>query len=78
MSILNLKLEEIYEEYFRAEKLHPNWPEDLIHQAAIIGEEAGELLQAALQYTYEDGTRAAIKKEALQTAAMCYRLLINL
>jgi len=78
MSILNHKLEEIYDEYFRAATLHPNWPEDLIHQAAIVGEEAGELLQAALKYTYEDGTRAAIRKEAIQTAAMCYRLLINL
>jgi len=58
------------------EKL-PFWPEDVIHGAAILGEEAGEVIKAALQYRYEGGKREEIFKEAIQTAAMAIRLLEN-
>ncbi len=51
------------------------WPDDYITAAAIVGEESGELLKAALQERFEAQPRSAIHKEAVQTAAMCIRLL---
>ena len=39
----------------RAEHKHPNWPADRVRQAAVIAEEAGEALRAALSLTeYEE------------------------
>ena len=38
----------IHEAYDAAVVKHPTWPVDHIHAAAILGEEAGEVLQAAL------------------------------
>jgi hypothetical protein len=59
----------------RAEKKHPVWPTDLIHQAAIVGEESGELLQATINHKYENGNIESIWKESIQTGATCVRLL---
>ena len=65
----------IREELERAREKFPSWPDDIVHAAATVGEESGELIQAALQYTYEKGDLEACKKEAIQTAAMCIRFL---
>lgn len=70
--------EEVESEIFRAEKKHPHWPEDFIHQSAIVAEESGELVRASLQYQYEGGSKEQIREEAIQTAATCIRLLKNL
>jgi hypothetical protein len=73
--------EEITQEVIRAESKHPIWPDDYIHQAAIVCEESGELIRAALNDYYDGPTpnsREEIRKEAIQTAAMCIRLLKNL
>ncbi len=73
--------EEITEEVIRAELKHPHWPADIIHQAAIVAEESGELVRASLNYCYESDTPEdyeEIRKEAIQTAATCIRLLKNL
>lgn len=59
----------------RARKLHPIWPTDTIHAAAIVGEEAGELVRAALNHRYASGTLDACDVEAIQTAATCIRFL---
>lgn len=56
---------------------HPVWPKDLIHKAAIVAEESGELVKAALQYKYEKGQYYQMHREASQTAAMCFRFLLN-
>lgn len=60
-----------------AEEKHPKWPKDHIHQAAIVAEEAGELVQAALKHKYEGGRYYDMHSEALQIAAMAIRFLKN-
>jgi len=71
-------IHEIIMELERAEKKHPAWPKDVVHAAAIVNEEAGELIRAALQYQYEDGESKELVKEAIHTAATCIRFLKNL
>jgi len=68
----------IERELERARSKFPTWPEDLIHAAAIVGEESGELTQATLNYTYHRGGIAEVQKEAIHTAAMAMRFLENL
>lgn len=51
---------------------------DPIHAAAVLAEEAGEVVQAALKYKYEKGQYYKIHKEAVQTGAMALRLLLAL
>lgn len=60
-----------------AQEKFPEWPKDHIHKAAIVAEEAGELVQAALKHTYEGGRYYDMHSEALQTAAMAIRFLLN-
>jgi NTP pyrophosphatase (non-canonical NTP hydrolase) len=74
-------LDDILKELKRAKKKHPNWPDHIVARAAIVGEEAGELIRAALNYKYDhigcssDESMDQMKKEAVQTAAMCIRFL---
>jgi hypothetical protein len=56
----------------------PGWPDDTIHCVAIMIEEAGESMQAALDYVYDNGSLDQLKKEVAQTGAMCIRILENL
>lgn len=56
---------------------HPQWPKDHIHAAAIVAEESGELVRAALQHKYEAGAPEEMYKEAIQTSAMGMRFLLN-
>lgn len=65
----------VLNELDRARGLYPRWPQDEIHQVAIIAEEAGELVQAALQKRYEPHKGGNPIKEAVQTAAMAIRFL---
>jgi len=74
----------IFREFERATTLYPLWPTDPVHAAGIVTEEAGELIQAALDHTYcdlnhHDGdTLKRMEKEAIQTGAMALRFLVNL
>ena len=68
----------IIAEHYRAECLHPDWPADIIHAVAIVAEESGEAVRAALQYVYEDGSLEDLRVELVQTAAMCIRTLVNM
>lgn len=70
--------QEVDDELQKAKAKHPHWPDDIIHAAAIVGEESGELIRAALQYKYEGGKKEKLRKEAIQTAAMCLRFIENL
>jgi hypothetical protein len=70
--------EVISTELKRAISLWPGWPEDKIHVAGIIVEEAGESMQAALDYVYSGGSIEHMREEIIQTGAMCLRALMNL
>ena len=71
-------LAQIFPEVERAEKLHPDWPTNPIHQAAIVTEEAGELLQASLNHNEHKGSKKAMFTEAIHTAASVIRFLKNI
>ena len=74
---IEIALAQIFSEIDRAEKLHPDWPTNPIHQAAIVSEEAGELLQASLNHNEHKGSKKAIITEAIHTAASALRFLKN-
>lgn len=79
ISDLSKQLEEaqpIIKELVRAREKFPWWPTDPIHAAAIVAEEAGELIQACLQMVYEPDKPHKIEKEAIQTAAMALRFYL--
>ncbi len=69
---------EIQKEILRAETLHPNWPNDPIHGAAIVGEECGELTKAAIDFSYHDYPAAGMETEAIQVAATAIRFLAHI
>lgn len=59
-----------------ARKKHPTWPaNDTLFAAAIVSEESGELMRAAVQHKGEGGSLDACDKEAIQTAAVAIRFL---
>ena len=68
----------VFAEISRAETLHPGWPENIYEQLAIIGEEFGELQQAALDNDHKAQNTQHIEDEAVQLAAMALRFLFNL
>lgn len=69
-----------------AKKKHPRWPDHPAAQAGIVVEEAGELMQAALQFKYNgssaelvlEAQKERMKSEAIQTAVAAIRFLENL
>lgn len=69
----------VYEELIRATAKFPEFPVDMVHRSAIVAEEAGELVQASLDYAYgrEKGPDK-IREEAIQTAAMAFRILLHI
>jgi len=77
-----MKIEDIYleidNEMRRAKKKFPTWPWDPVHSAAIVAEEAGEALQAALNFYYRRGGSHQLKKELIHTVTMGIRFLLNL
>lgn len=76
-SVRNNILADILKEVERAETLHPNWPNDPIHGAAIVGEESGELIKAAIDFEYHSSPAADMETEAIQVAATAIRLLAH-
>jgi hypothetical protein len=74
MTAINL----IFDELEKAERKHPLFPTDPIHAVAIMEEESGETMRAALRVVYENGDIDELKKELIQAGAMAVRCLINL
>ena len=69
---------DIVAELLRAEAKYPAWPADLIHQVAIMQEESGEAIRAALNHVYHGEPIEELRAELVQTAAMCLRCLKNM
>lgn len=69
---------EILSEVNRAENKYPTWPECNVKRAAIVMEEAGELIREANLLDEGKGSVSNLRTEAIQTAAMCVRLLRHL
>lgn len=67
-------------ELHKAEAKFPGWPDDVVHGAAIMAEESGEAVQAALDHYYRPhtGTIMQLQHELAQTGAMCIRMLTDL
>lgn len=70
----------IEQELNRAVQKHPTWPDDPHHAANVVGEEAGEILKAVMEHTYEPqkSSRADVQAEAVETAAMAVRFLLSM
>ena len=66
---------EVMKELHRAETKHPLWPTDVVYGAAIVAEESGELIQAAVQSQLEGGELEACEREAIQTIVTCIRFV---
>lgn len=65
-------------EHIRATVLHPAWPTNPIHQAAILCEETGELVRAALRVTFEGADWSEVVTECVQSGAMAMRIVTEL
>ena len=65
-------------EHIRAEVLHPAWPTNPIHQAAILCEETGELVRAALRVRFEGADWSEVVTECVQSGAMALRIVTEL
>lgn len=73
---MNEKLIQLIEtELAKARDKHPDWPNDQIHAAAIVAEESGELIRAAVQFEREDGDMEAICKECVHTIVTAIRCI---
>lgn len=71
-------IEMIFTELKLAEEKHPCWPDDIIHAAAILAEESGEVVKDALDVHYQGISPENLKIEVAQVGAMAIRMLMNL
>jgi hypothetical protein len=73
-------LGEVLDELKAARKKFNEWPLDPIHAYGVLAEECGELGKELMQLTYkpERSSMAAVRSEAVQTAAMALRFLQGL
>jgi len=74
----NQIFELISKELESARKKWPMFVDDVIHAVGIVNEESGESMQAALDVVYDNGSIENLKKELIQTAAMCVRVMQNI
>jgi hypothetical protein len=67
----------VLNELVAAKRAWPEWPKDLVYGAAVVAEEAGELVQATLNAHFKGTRRDLAKKEAEQTAVTAIRFISN-
>lgn len=62
-----------------AVRRYPVWPDDPVTASAIVAEEAGELIQAALDVHWHKQAHKEdnMIDEAIQTAAMAIRFIVE-
>jgi hypothetical protein len=68
---------EIFDELRVARNKHPLWPDDLVHGAAIVAEQAGGLTKACLQIESKELPRERARQEAKQVAVTAIRFILN-
>lgn len=68
---------EALNELAAARKRYPQWPIDIVHATAIMVEEATETMKSANEvlWSHKSTSAADVRHEAIQTIAMCLRLL---
>jgi NTP pyrophosphatase (non-canonical NTP hydrolase) len=78
-NVLDKVIDDVVAELERAETKYPEWPVNLVEQGAIVAEEAGELLKACnnIHHVQKPGSREELIEEAVQTAAMAIRFILN-
>ena len=69
----------VMHELHQAYKQYPEWPVEPITAAGIVVEEAGELMQSALDVHWHGlkGEEDNMIDEAIQTAAMAIRFVVE-
>lgn len=77
---LSVIFKSITNELERAHQKFPRWPDDPLHAVGVVNEEVGELSKAVLQQVYEPTKNPAdaVRKEAVQAAAMLVRFIASL
>lgn len=75
-AVLNVALLDVAVEVLRAEVKFPTWPNDLLHGVAVVAEESGEAVKAALDAHYKRAPVGDYRKELVHTAAMCLRAIM--
>ena len=68
-------IQEVFDEIASAIGKHPIWPTDHVHRAAIISEEAGEVVREANHLREGHGSTEDLRNELIQTAGTCLRML---
>ena len=67
----------VFDALQQAERKHPGFPKDPVHAAGVVGEEAGSLMKAALDWTYLRGQKEHMITEASHVAAVAIRFLLD-
>lgn len=65
----------VLSEMNRAQRKHPHWPTDNVKRAAIVLEEAGEVIREANQLDEGKGSLTDLRNELIQCAGTCLRML---
>lgn len=77
-----MKMEELNklfrDAFIDAKKKFPEWHKDIIHAAAVLQEESGELLKASINFYFGRGTIEQVEKELGHTGAMVQRFGLDL
>jgi NTP pyrophosphatase (non-canonical NTP hydrolase) len=71
-------VKEILSEIDSSIEKHGDLPQDMFQQITIVNEEVGEANKAVLHFHYEGGNLRDVRKELIQSAAMCIKMISQL